>query len=278
MLLDTLTGESVLVTERSASNSLQVGDYVYTRVVPAGASYQIVGPPIQVPLVHREALLNILGAGGDVYGLAAWVGQMFAPVQLINNEGEDTVFCRAVLRPTKTSWEELSETLNRIFGEPDDNGWTERVEIDSATVIRCFLTRDGDTLVIQTASVERFERVLNLLMDNVVDLETLEETRTDPSLTYDETDETKEISAALAPDETSPELLEALHGLMREKEDAWLDDSIPALGGMTPRQAVTDPTRREDLIALLNEFDRCREGSPPEATFDVSRLRSLLGF
>jgi hypothetical protein len=65
--------------------------------------------------------------------------------------------------------------------------------------------------------------------------------------------------------------------LAREKEDAWLDESIPALGGFTPRQAAADPTRREDLVALLNEFDR--HGTVPSqvVTFDVSRLRQQLG-
>ena len=65
--------------------------------------------------------------------------------------------------------------------------------------------------------------------------------------------------------------------MMREREDAWLDEAIPALAGMTPRQALTDPTRREDLIALLNEFDRLSKNAAPGSTFDVARLRSALG-
>ncbi|WP_328993247.1 hypothetical protein OG394_02950 [Kribbella sp. NBC_01245] len=33
-----------------------------------------------------------------------------------------------------------------------------------------------------------------------------------------------------------------------------LDESIPALAGATPRQAAGDPTRRDDLIKLLDSF------------------------
>ena len=72
------------------------------------------------------------------------------------------------------------------------------------------------------------------------------------------------------------QILDAVRNLMREKEDAWLDESISALSGLTPRQ-VADPTRREDLAALLNEFDRHGEVPSPAVTFDVSRLRLQLG-
>jgi hypothetical protein len=64
---------------------------------------------------------------------------------------------------------------------------------------------------------------------------------------------------------------------MRQKETAWLDDHIPALGGLTPRQAADDPTRRPDLVALLHEFDDRASHSSATLTFDVDRLRQLLG-
>ena len=78
-------------------------------------------------------------------------------------------------------------------------------------------------------------------------------------------------------DDLPAEILQAVRDLMREQEDAWLDDSIAALGGFTPRQAAADLTRREDLAALLNEFDRHGAVSSQAVTFDVSRLRQQLG-
>lgn len=51
-----------------------------------------------------------------------------------------------------------------------------------------------------------------------------------------------------------------------------MEESVPALAG----QAAADPTRREDLEALLHEFER-RQPPPGALTFDTSRLRSLLG-
>jgi hypothetical protein len=51
-----------------------------------------------------------------------------------------------------------------------------------------------------------------------------------------------------------------------------VDTPIPALHGLTPRQAAADPTRREDLERLLAEFPST--GSPLQ--MDAQRLRQLL--
>jgi hypothetical protein len=53
-------------------------------------------------------------------------------------------------------------------------------------------------------------------------------------------------------------------------ERDWCDTSVPALGGLTPRQAADDPTRREQLERLLAEFD-ARSG-----VMRADRLRALL--
>ena len=72
-----------------------------------------------------------------------------------------------------------------------------------------------------------------------------------------------------------PEVLAAVEDYLVQQEKAWLDESIPALGGLTPRQAVEDPTRREDLLALLRELDRHQRSGG--RGFDADRLRALLG-
>ena len=77
------------------------------------------------------------------------------------------------------------------------------------------------------------------------------------------------------PEPPPPELAAFLAEHMHKLEDEWLDDQIPALQGLTPRQAAADPTRREDLIALLNSFDAF--GESDAGTFDVDRLRRELG-
>jgi hypothetical protein len=61
---------------------------------------------------------------------------------------------------------------------------------------------------------------------------------------------------------------------MADYERSWLDMSIPALHGLTPREAADDPTRREDLLSLLASF-----GPDPDSPTQMSanRLRTALG-
>jgi hypothetical protein len=67
----------------------------------------------------------------------------------------------------------------------------------------------------------------------------------------------------------------ALAEFIRAQEQAWLDEPIPALAGATPREAAADPTRRPDLLRLLDTYDE-----PTGAgivTMDPARLRAALG-
>ena len=61
---------------------------------------------------------------------------------------------------------------------------------------------------------------------------------------------------------------------------AWVDDSIPALGGKTPREAVQTADGREAVEALL--FEAERHGIDDPKTGELERdgillARSLLG-
>jgi SEC-C motif len=60
--------------------------------------------------------------------------------------------------------------------------------------------------------------------------------------------------------------------LGRQFQARWLDESVPALGGLTPRQAAADPTRRERVERLIDEFDRMGTG-----VYDTAALRRELG-
>jgi hypothetical protein len=61
----------------------------------------------------------------------------------------------------------------------------------------------------------------------------------------------------------------------------WLDESIPALGGLTPRQAAADKAGRRELDALLKDLEWSdRKAGPRHAnqgTMDPARLRAMLG-
>ena len=77
------------------------------------------------------------------------------------------------------------------------------------------------------------------------------------------------------PEDVPEEMTRALEAYLRQRELVWLDESIPALGGLTPREAVDDPTRGEDLLSLLREFGDMNAAGANG--FDADRLRGLLG-
>ena len=70
------------------------------------------------------------------------------------------------------------------------------------------------------------------------------------------------------PEDQPPEIQEALAAYMRDYEEKWLNLSVPALQGLTPRQAAEDPTRREDLVRLLASF-----GDEPDSPMAMSPSR-----
>ncbi len=65
-----------------------------------------------------------------------------------------------------------------------------------------------------------------------------------------------------------------LDEVIRDYETKWLDEPIPALDGHTPRRAADDPTRRADLIKLLDTFPA---GEAARGGMDADRLRAALG-
>lgn len=58
-------------------------------------------------------------------------------------------------------------------------------------------------------------------------------------------------------------------------ERRWCDEAVPALDGLTPRAAVADPTRRDDVVRLIASFP---EIDPASGAFGLRpwRLRELL--
>jgi hypothetical protein len=61
--------------------------------------------------------------------------------------------------------------------------------------------------------------------------------------------------------------------VVRQYEQAWLDQPIRALSGRTPRECAADSTRRSDLIGLLDMFP---DTDAPGA-MRPARLRAAVG-
>lgn len=58
----------------------------------------------------------------------------------------------------------------------------------------------------------------------------------------------------------------------------WADEKVPALGGITPREAVKTSEGREKVIGLVNDWEnRMSHGPNQPIQFDFEKLRRELG-
>ncbi len=64
--------------------------------------------------------------------------------------------------------------------------------------------------------------------------------------------------------------------VMEHLEQRWCTEPVPALAGLTPEQAVADPTRRDDVRRLIDSFP---EPDPAHGRMGLrpSSLRDRLG-
>ena len=71
----------------------------------------------------------------------------------------------------------------------------------------------------------------------------------------------------------------ALEEWITRREIQWCDEPVPALAGLTPRQAAADPTRREALERLLVSFEARGRDALGEGMMAMrpERLRRHLG-
>jgi hypothetical protein len=74
-----------------------------------------------------------------------------------------------------------------------------------------------------------------------------------------------------------PEITTAVREFRAKHMRAWIDESIPALDGLTPREAARTPRGRSALELLLKDIERHESRLPPDQQIDLSWLRPALG-
>jgi hypothetical protein len=267
-LRDTVTGDTVRVFDVLASEVLRQGEYILTRVAPSFGADRMLTAPVMVELHNRDSLLRLLDLSPTAADFAEWYGWVTAPPRFTTTEGQDMVICTVRCQPTSTTWAEVEAALDAQHERDDDTTWHAAFTNDKGRrTLRATMRREGDELVVETLSEERMNAVLEALP--VMDIN--EESQIPVSSPRDIEAMAGDMGDLKPP---PPEVAEFLAEHMARMEDEWLGEKIPALQGLTPREAAADPTRRGDLIALLNSFDGFGR---KDGTFDVDRLRRELG-
>jgi hypothetical protein len=306
-LRDLLAGGERTVQERTASRTARARDVLLTRLVDLGDRAILAGchlrslPPREADLARRlvrkvlrtrakhlkPAQLRELTADGTILALWQQVVESMdsRPLpKLQNTDGEDFLVTvdRFEVAPGKSS-----EVIAGLLELPDarrDDDDEGRVEISFVregnakgvlpTTLVGRATLEGGGVRLETNSVARADRLRRLVEERLGGLVRFR--------IREHADPTPRLGGAAGtarPQEPLPtEALEALKAFQSEHYRKWLDEAIPALGGLTPRAAAARKgAPREALMLLLADFEHAEAGRPPEMRFDVTALRRELG-
>ena len=203
---------------------------------------------------------------------------------LVTTDGEPVIFCKTEYEVKKRDRRKVVKRLDgmaELQRKQDDGSerwvWTE--DRDDAVVLLATIELEDDRLWLDTMSVGRAARAGGLLVEPLGDLITLIDVETERPTPQSMAQLAAAPPGIAAGGEIPPELeAEMVHNMLEKHYRAWPDDEIPALGGMTPREAVKDPEGRERVIELLRDFEQAGTSAPNALSdFDLGFLWEELG-
>jgi hypothetical protein len=241
------------------------------RPLPVGEAHRAFSGFMEVPRALLDDLLQACEVR-DGSRIASLLGRTLLPPRLTNTDGEDMVF--HTLRWRVEQPELVGPAMEQAGLQADeaDVSWllVRESHRQSDTIIAS-VRLAGDELIGEVNSDERAEELLALVTEALPGAE----------LVDDEVRSMAEVAASVDPaaeprhsDVDDPALRQVMAEYIADYERRWLDESIPALGGRTPRDAAADPIGREELEQLLAGFP---EPDPDVTGMSPSRLRRALG-
>jgi len=315
VLEDVLTGSRHEVLDKSASQSLGVGDLIYARLAPLRglvlleAVWPFVLPPIaRNAVVAQRQRMQHLTPELDDHALFDWSdelreicldlfaqGRSRALPQMQTTDGEDIEFHKLVydIDSAQIAFDALKH-LSSISEEAEllaeaewQDGRLEKVQFawtKSGNAMHAewsntslgWIEIAGTRMTVQLQSRERAERFRELAAAALG-----ERGRYRLSEIRDLAQAMAEHQQQAAPKNeplSSPEIDALIHAQLADHYRRWVDMEIPALAGRTPRDAVSTADGREQVEALLRQFEQDgRRQSPALDPAIIAGLREQLG-
>jgi hypothetical protein len=308
-LRDLLAGGERVVQERTASRTLRARDVLLARVVDLGDRAILAGCHLR-SLPRREgdlarqfarkalrvraktvspAKLREATADGTLF--AGWQQLVRAidtrpPPRLQNTDAEDLLLSVDRFEVVKGKANEVAARLLEFPGARRDDGGGATIEISFVregnamgvlpTTLVGRAVVEGSVLRLETNSVPRANALRVLVQD-----------RLGPLVSFrlrEHADPVAQLGGGLglahaAEEAPMPaEVLEVVRKMQAEHYRRWLDEAIPALGGLTPRDAAKRKgAPRKALLLLLAEIEHAEAGQPAARRFDVGAMRRDLG-
>ena len=268
VLRDIRNGETITVTNTTPGDKTRPGMYLLGRPLPIDNTWRAYSGFIFLPPVMLNYTNEVLDEG-DPEEVAGLIGSTFAPPQLNNTDGEP-------ISMHEITWDienaKDAKTALRAAGLKRD-GDTFSLVRDSKnnpnTVIASLELQD-DQIVASVNSNARADEILQLVAQALPHAELVSDDVLDMEEMFERRREQRETAST---DLSNPAMRAAREAISGQFEQRWLDENIPALRGMTPREAANDPIGRIELERLLNTFP---PGNEP-GTMNATRLRHALG-
>jgi SEC-C motif-containing protein len=311
VLRDLLAGGEATVQEKAASRSVRPRDVLLARVLDLGDRAILAGchlrslPPRQADEVRRNVRsalgvraakvkperLHEASADGTLFRIwqeAVDASDARPAPRLQNTDGEDFIL---TVDRFDVAAGKADQVVARLLALPDasrdvdekDGGITiSFIREGNAkgllpTTLVGRATLEGGVLRLETNSRERADRLRTLVAERLRPLASFRiREHTDPVSRLGEDASPREPRALGEP--MPPEVLEVVKRMQAEHYQRWLDEEIPALGGLTPRQAAEKKgAPRKRLELLLAEIEHAEAGQPEAQRFDVAVLLHELG-
>lgn len=270
-LRDVARGEQITVVNTHPSRHTRPGMMLVGRPLPVGATYRAFGGFMNVPHGYLDPVLAAIDRG-DSSDIADVLAAMLAPPRLTNTDGHELVTHTTTWRvPTPSA---VGGALVAAGFRADSEGdWTlVRNSTNQNDTVIATVKLDGDELTVDVNSAARAAELHEMVAAALPDAEVVD---LDIRPLSDFAANPPQGAMESTVDMDDPEIRALLAEHVAGFEQRWLDESIPALGGRTPRQAAQDPVGRENLTRLLASFPV--PAADDVGAMDPRRLGAALG-
>ncbi len=304
LVKDLVTERELFVHERMGSKSLVTWDIVLGQVVGEGEEYimNAMGPRPLPPGRFRERVMEFVeplrkgGPPGTTDFLAydrdfirfyhRCVDDMFhAPFpEVRNTDGEKLVWTTSEYSFEPSCRDELIRRLGSLRNIVRGNDESDYAAFDwivgstgSEGTVKGLLKVHPDHLLTECNSRTRDRKLRNRLLERLGDLLGLEETSY-RDMDFESMTDLPGEEQSLNLEELTEESTAELIAYLDKQYLSWLDENVPALGGLTPREAAATAEGRRKVEELINDWENIQQRAPRQPyLFDFNRLREALG-
>lgn len=294
-LRDRLTGAGRVVIEHLASESLVAGDHILARIADFDAASYLCGMfPISLGPLDAQRTLEEARAGLHVKRsvtakrlrsplAARIVAETFIGTadrvmeaarrgpELRNGDGDPVVMVKDRFVVTESDAADVRRAIGAMPG-------AEEFEDDEVAILR------GKTVVAGIRFVPNGMECESISVSRADSARSMIETATAGKARFrvreivDPMSEAARAAVSKAPPpDRSQDIIDFETEWKRDYYTKWMDEPVPFLNGLTPRESTETRDGRERVESLLRHFERIEARSEAEPKFDFAWLRRELG-